>query len=63
MCKGESLSSYGSTDFNLHKPHQGPQPRLLRGHRRVGLHSLAGVRLVTWNTLAVIKWCFDCKIT
>jgi DNA ligase (NAD+) len=31
----------------------------------VGLHSLPGVRLVTWTTprLAVISWCFDCKIT
>ena len=29
----------------------------------VGLHSLPGVRLVTWNVLAVINWCFDCKIT
>jgi hypothetical protein len=30
----------------------------------VGLHSLPGVRLVTWTILAVINWmCFDCKIT
>jgi hypothetical protein len=29
---------------------------------RLGL-PLPGVRLVTWNILAVINWCFDCKIT
>jgi hypothetical protein len=30
--------------------------------RGVGL-ALPGVRLVTRNILAVIAWCFDCKIT
>jgi hypothetical protein len=30
--------------------------------RRAGLHSLPGVRLFTWTTLAVINRCFDCKI-
>jgi hypothetical protein len=28
----------------------------------VGL-SLPGVRLVSWAVVAVINWCFDCKIT
>jgi hypothetical protein len=27
-----------------------------------GLPPLPGVRLVTWNILGVINWCFDCKI-
>ena len=39
-----------------------------KGDLEAGLHSLPGVRLLTftctWSILAVINWmCFDCKIT
>jgi hypothetical protein len=31
--------------------------------RGFGLHSLPGVRFVTWTIVGVINRCFDCKIT
>jgi hypothetical protein len=47
-----------------------PQHAVLLGDERrvllAGLRSLPGVRLVTWllhHSLAVVNWCFDCKMT
>jgi hypothetical protein len=55
---------YRYTEDGAHAalPLEGARAALrLSAQLQVGL-SLLAVRLVTW-TLAVINWCFDCKIT